>query len=380
LRITVIGGGPAGLYFSYLWKKRHPRDAVRLFEQNPPDATFGFGVVFSDRALEFLSNDDPQTYRLVTPHTEAWRDITVVHRGERIVIDGIGFSAIGRLELLQLLQAQARAAGVTMTFGHALNAPWDADGSDLVVAADGVNSALRSAFADKFDASQTHLQNKFIWYGVHKPFDTLTQTFVRNAHGTFNAHHYRYAPSMSTFIVECDPATWERAGFASKNADETRRVCEDAFAEALDGHELVSNKSIWRQFPIVRVEHWSHRNIVLLGDALHTVHFSVGSGTRFAIEDAIALVKALETEPGDVQAALARYEAARRPVAEKLVEAAAASARWYENFPAHMKLAPSDFALSYITRSGRIDRERLRRTAPKFMARYEAGAATPILP
>jgi 2-polyprenyl-6-methoxyphenol hydroxylase-like FAD-dependent oxidoreductase len=184
---------------------------------------------------------------------------------------------------------------------------------------------------------------------------------------------------MGTFIVECDPATWERAGFASKNADETRRVCEDAFAEALDGHELVSNKSIWRQFPIVRVEHWSHRNIVLLGDALHTVHFSVGSGTRFAIEDAIALVKALETEPGDVQAGLARYEAARRPVAEKLVEAAAASARWYENFPAHMKLAPSDFALSYITRSGRIDRERLRRTAPKFMARYEAGAATPIL-
>jgi 2-polyprenyl-6-methoxyphenol hydroxylase-like FAD-dependent oxidoreductase len=379
MRITVIGGGPAGLYFSYLWKKRHPRDAVRLFEQNPANATFGFGVVFSDRALEFLSNDDPATYRLVTPHTETWRDIAVVHRGERIIIDGIGFSAIGRLELLKLLQGQARAAGVDMIFGQTFNSLQDAAGSDLIVAADGVNSALRGAYADEFGASQTHLQNRFIWYGVRKPFDTLTQTFVRNGHGTFNAHHYRYSPSMSTFIVECDPATWERAGFAVKTTDETRRICQEAFAEAIDGHELVSNKSIWRQFPIVQVEHWWYRNIVLLGDALHTVHFSVGSGTRFAIEDAIALVKALEAQPRDPRAGLALYEATRRPVAEKLVEAAAASAQWYESFPEHMTLAPLDFALGYVTRSGRIDRERLRRTAP-FMARCEAGAKIPDMP
>jgi 2-polyprenyl-6-methoxyphenol hydroxylase-like FAD-dependent oxidoreductase len=372
-RITVVGGGPAGLYFSYLWKSRHPGDAVTLFEQNPANATFGFGVVFSDRALEFLSNDDPETYRLVASHTETWHDLVVVHCGERVAIDGIGFSAIGRLELLQLLQAQARAAGVVMKFGRTFDPRRDGDGCDLVVAADGVNSAVRRAFADQFGASQTQLRNKFIWYGVAKPFDTLTQTFVRNAYGTFNAHHYRYSPSMSTFIVECDPATWERAGFADKTADEGRRMCEEAFAEAIDGHQLISNNSMWRQFPMVRVERWSYRNIVLLGDALHTVHFSVGSGTRCAIEDAIALARALDAEPDDVRAGLARYEAARRPVAQKLIDAAATSAQWYEHFPEHMKLAPPDFALSYITRSGRIDKERLRRTAPNFVARYEAG-------
>jgi 2-polyprenyl-6-methoxyphenol hydroxylase-like FAD-dependent oxidoreductase len=218
-----------------------------------------------------------------------------------------------------------------------------------------------------FGTSVARLQNKFTWYGTTQVFDTLTQTFVANEHGTFNAHHYRHSPQMSTFVVECDAATWERAGFASMSEADTLTYCEKAFAQALGGHRLVSNKSIWRNFPNLRNERWCSGNVVLIGDALRTAHFSIGSGTRLAMEDAIALAKALREHPGDVKAALAAYEAARRPIVEKLVAAADASGAWYERFPEHMKLAPRQFAWSYIQRSGRIDPARLRKISPKFV-------------
>ena len=377
MRVSVLGGGPGGLYFSALWKSRHPADDVCLFEQNPADATWGFGVVFSDRALEFLREDDPETVDLIAPRMETWRDITLVHRSEAIAIDGVGFSAIGRLELLRLLQQRARAAGVTLAFGTPVGTPADLGDCDLIVAADGVNSLIRYSHAVDFGTSLTHQAARFAWYGTSRRFETLTQTFVENELGTFNAHHYRYAPDMSTFIVECDPATWVRAGLDRATENESRRICEEVFAATLAGHPLVSNRSIWRNFPWVWNERWSVRNMVLIGDALRTAHYSSGSGTRLAIEDALALTKAMEAEPGDLAAALARYEATRRPAVEKLVAASRLSAAWYERFPQHMRLAPIDLAMSYIRRSGRVDDDRLRTMAPKFMALYDAGGGMP---
>lgn len=377
MRVSVLGGGPGGLYFSALWKSRHPGDEVRLFEQNPADATWGFGVVFSDRALEFLREDDAETVDLIAPRMETWRDITIVHRGKAIAIDGVGFSAIGRLELLQLLQQRARAAGVALAFGTTIGSLDDLGDSDLIVAADGVNSLIRRTFESDFESSLTHLDGKFAWYGTTKPFDTLTQTFVANELGTFNAHHYRYAPDMSTFIVECDPATWARAGLDRATESESRRICEQVFAATLEGHPLVSNRSIWRNFPWVWNNRWSVRNVVLIGDALRTAHYSIGSGTRLALEDALALTKALEAVPNDLAAALARYEATRRPIVEKLVAASRMSAAWYERFPEHMRLTPADLAMSYIRRSGRVDDDRLRTMAPRFMALYDAAGGTP---
>lgn len=370
MRIAILGAGPAGLYLSYLIKRRSPDADVTVFEQNPADATFGFGVVFSDRALEFLREDDEETYAAIVPQMESWRDITLVKGGERITIDGIGFAAIGRLKLLQLLQARAASVRATAIYGCAVKSLDELADFDLVVGADGVNSLVRKTFADKFGATLGYLSNRFAWYGTTKRFETLTQTFTETELGAFNAHHYRYEPDKSTFIVETDAATFERARFGTMTEAESRVLCERIFAEALDGEPLISNNSIWRQFPIVHNEHWSHGKYVLLGDALHTAHFSIGSGTRLAIEDAIALDKALATHK-DVAEALAAYEAARRPILEKLVAGANGSAEWYQNFAAHMKLPAADFAMSYITRSGRVDIERLRKLSPGFVAWWE---------
>ena len=371
MRIAVIGGGPGGLYFAYLWKRRHPEAVVELFEQNEEGATWGFGVVFSDQALEFLRADDPETVDAIAPHMESWRNITVNLRGESVEIDGVGFSSIGRLELLRLLQARVRSAGVTARYETTIDSVDRLAGYDLIVAADGLNSIVRRQFEKEFGASVTHSSNKFAWYGTAKPFATLSQTFVSAERGTFNAHHYRYSPTMSTFLVECDAATWNAYGFEHKSIEQSQAICEDVFADALDGHRLISNKSVWRNFPWIWNERWSHRNMVLIGDALHTAHFSIGSGTRLAIEDAIALTKALESEAG-IPAALARYERERKPIVQKLVTAARTSAGWYEHFPEHMKLDLMDFTFGYITRSGRIDMTRLRAMSPQFMARYEA--------
>ncbi len=371
MRIAVVGGGPAGLYFAYLWKKRHPEADVRLLEQNPADVTWGFGVVFSERALDFLRADDADTVDLITPHMESWRNMTLELAGERIEIDGIGFSAIGRLALLQLLQRQARSVGVAMTFGTTVQSIEEAGEVDLVVGADGLNSVVRRSLEKDFGSSLDYGANKFAWYGTTRRFETLSQTFVATDRGAFTAHHYRYAPEASTFLVECDRTTWERTGFAAMTIEESQAACEQIFAATLGGHRLVSNKSVWRNFPWLWNRRWHVGNTVLVGDALHTAHFSIGSGTRLAMEDAIALVKALEAE-NDVARGLARYEENRRPIVEKLVAAARTSAGWYEQFSAHMRLDPLDFAYGYITRSGRIDDARLRTLSPAFMRRYEA--------
>ena len=371
MNVAILGAGPAGLYFGYLLKRRFPGAQVRIVEQNPAGATFGFGVVFSDRALEFLRDDDPETYAAIAPLLEAWEDIAIVHRGERILIDGVGFSAVGRLDLLRVLQSRARSVGVEPEYERKIESVDEFDAADLIVGADGANSTLRQSFARQFGAEVTHGSNHFAWFGTRQRFDTLTQTFRTAAFGHCNAHHYRYAPDMSTFIVEVDAASFARAGFARMSESEAKDACERAFAEDLGGHALVSNRSVWRRFPTVRNERWSHGRCVLVGDALHTAHFSIGSGTRLAIEDAIALDRAIGEHPRDVRDALQSFEAARRPVLEKLLAAADRSRIWYEHFAEHMRHPPIEFAMRYVMRSGRIDLERLRAQSPRFVARWE---------
>jgi len=371
MRIAILGAGPAGLYLSYLIKRRRPDADVVLVEQNQADATFGFGVVFSDRALEFLREDDPDTFAAITPQMESWNDIALVHRNERIVIDGIGFAAIGRLKLLQLLQARVQAVGIEPQFGRGVKSLGELGDADLIVGADGVNSLLRHTYADEFGAGIGYLTNRFAWFGTSQVFDSLTQTFRHTPIGNFNAHHYRYAPGRSTFIVEVDAATFVGAGFEKMDDADSRALCQKVFADALDGRPLISNNSVWRRFPLVSNARWHHGKHVLIGDALHTAHFSIGSGTRLAMEDAIALNRALAEYGDDVAAALPAFEAARRPIVDKIVAGANASAAWYENFGEHMALAPTEFATSYIMRSGRIDMERLRKLSPQFAARIE---------
>jgi 2-polyprenyl-6-methoxyphenol hydroxylase-like FAD-dependent oxidoreductase len=306
----------------------------------------------------------------IAPRMESWKNITLNLHGESVEIDGVGFSSIGRLDLLQILQARAASTGVALHFDTQASLD-QLSGYDLIVAADGLNSMVRRTFEGDFGTSLSYSANKFAWYGTTKRFETLSQTFVGTSLGSFNAHHYRYSSDMSTFLVECDLATWQACGFADKTVEQSKSICEQVFAKTLDGHGLISNKSVWRNFPWVWNERWFFKNMVLIGDALHSAHFSIGSGTRLAIEDAIALTRALEAER-DVGSALARYQSERQPIVKKLVTAARTSADWYATFPEHMKLDLMDFAYSYITRSGRIDDARLRAMAPSFMARYEA--------
>jgi len=372
MHINVVGAGPAGLLFSLLIKRRFPKWRVSVFEQNPPNATFGFGVVFSLNALAFLERDVPDFHSLLVPRLESWPMQRIVHRDEGVDIDGNGFSAIGRLELNQFLDELCREAGVSVEYEHAVGSLDQVKDCDLLVGADGANSSVRRALEEEFAPHLEWLTNRFAWYGTAQPFDCLSLTFRANEHGFFVAHHYRHSQAMSTFVVECDEATWRRAGLDRVSDEESRDYCQQVFAPDLNGNPLVSNKSIWRQFLLLACRHWFAGNTVLIGDALRTVHFSIGSGTRLAFEDAIALDRALGEEGDDVPRALAAFERERRPVVEKIIAAANLSSFWYERLPEKMTLEPWQLAYDYMTRSGRMTDERLRELSPKFMARVDA--------
>lgn len=373
MRVAIAGAGPAGLLFALLAKRRHPGWQVDVVEQNPPDATFGFGVVFSEGALAFLERDAPDLHRRLTARMDAWPMQRIVHRGDAVDIDGNGFSAIGRLELLQFLQPLCRETGVALHYGRVIASAADLGEADLVVAADGVNSVLRAGQEAAFGTRTEWLGNRFAWYGVEHPYECLSLTFRDNPDGAFVAHHYRYAPAMSTFLVECDEATWRKAGLDTMSDAESRAYCERVFAADLGGKPLISNKSVWRRFPLLSNERWSAGSMVLLGDALRTMHFSIGSGTRAAFEDAIALDRALGEAGGDVPAALAAFERIRRPVVDKLHAAANRSSYWYEAFPEKMaRFDAIGLAYDYMTRSGRLSDARLAQMAPKFMAKVAA--------
>jgi 2-polyprenyl-6-methoxyphenol hydroxylase-like FAD-dependent oxidoreductase len=372
MKVRILGAGPAGLYLAALMKRDDPSHDIEIFERNPRDATWGFGVVFSDRALEFLKADDQALYDYLTPHLEKWPEITVVHNDTHIPIAGNGFSSIGRLELLTLLYEYVEKLDIKIHFDKDVTSLEQLGKADLLVGANGAFSWVREENQEKFGTTVDWRPNRFIWYGTTKAFNSLTLTFRETDAGVFCAHHYRYQPDRSTFLVEVEYATWKRAGFENMSPEDTIKYCEKVFANDLEGHPIITNNSAWRQFPAIWNERWSFDNVVLLGDALRTAHFSIGSGTRLAMEDSVALFKALKTYKNDVKSALQYFQELRVPPMKKIWDAANISIRWYEEMDKLVgDLTPVEFAYSYMTRTGRVSHEEVRKRDPKLALAYE---------
>lgn len=373
MRIAVVGGGPAGLYFSLLMKKHDPRHEVCVYEQNPADATYGWGVVFSDVALSFLRQSDEAFYKEFTAAHEHCAYMEIVHKGVHVQIQNNHFSRVSRVELLRVLRTTCERAGVEIRFGTRIeNMARLASGVDLLVGADGANSTVRAEFSEQFQPALESRRNRFAWYGTHQLFHPVSLIFRETQHGVFIAHAYQYSKALSTFLVEVDPETWRRAGLHQATDEESRRYCEQVFRWELGSNQLLSNRSVWFQALIVRNARWSHRNIGLIGDALRTVHFSLGSGTRMAMQDAIALHAALVTHGDDVAAAFAAFERTRRTASSEFQLAANKSLDWYETVRDRLNLDPVSFAYHYMRRTDRVTHEDLRRRDPAFVDRYES--------
>ena len=371
MKINVIGGGPAGLYFAILMKKADAAHQIRICERNGPNDTFGWGVVFSGKTLANLRTADDVSHAEITKEFEAWDNVDVVHRDAKISIHGNSFSGIARLQLLNILQRRAEQLGVEIDFRTEIH---DVEAlrsdCDLLLAADGVNSTVRSRYAEQFQPALDLRANRYIWYGTHQLFHGLTLTFRENSAGVFAAHSYKFSPTTSTFIVECDPQTWTKTGFEQMSSEQTLDYVGEVFAQDLNGHKLLSNNSKWINFLLVKNRNWFFENVVLIGDALHTAHFSIGSGTKLAMEDAIGLAESFQLN-ASVSEALAHFENTRRPVIEDYQAAAFESMRWFENAGEHMHLSPIELAYVLMTRSGRVSYEDLKRRDPAFISEYE---------
>jgi len=389
MNIVCIGGGPAGLYAGLLLKKRNPQDRVVVIERNRPFDTFGWGVVFSDATLENLKKADLPTAEQIIRQFNHWDDIDI-HIGQTTIRSGgHGFIGIGRKKMLNILQQRCLDLGVELVFetvaedDQAIAMDYDAD---LVIASDGINSRIRTRYADTFKPDIDTRRCRFVWLGTQKTFDAFTFAFVNTEHGWFQAHAYQYEEGMSTFIVETLDETWRAAGIDNMSQEEGIAYCEALFAPWLDGHKLLSNakhlrgSAIWIQFPRVICEQWVHQQrlpngktvpVVLMGDAAHTAHFSIGSGTKLALEDAIELASSFRTHT-DTGAALTHYEAQRSIEVLKIQNAARNSTEWFENVKRYSRLAPEQFAYSLLTRSQRISHENLRLRDPQWMHHFES--------
>ncbi len=377
MRIACLGGGPAGLYFAILMKKADPAHEVTVFDRNAADNTFGWGVVFSDQTMQGFREADPQVVEQIEAHFHHWDDIDVFFKGRQIRSSGHGFCGIARLKLLEILQGRAAELGVRMVWEHEFSDP-DAYARDydLVVGADGVSSRTRARHEAHFHPRIDVRRCRYIWLGTRKRLDAFTFAFEQTEWGWFNLHAYRFNEDWSTFIVETPEETWLKAGLDKLDKEQSLRFCERLFAERLDGHELVSNarhlrgSAVWQKFNRVLCERWFKDNIVLIGDAAHTAHFSIGSGTKLAMEDAIALARCLGRD-GDVDTALSRYQEEREPEALKLQSAARNRMEWFENVARHARLEPLQFSYALLTGSQRIGHENLKLRDRAYIDRVE---------
>ena len=387
MKVACLGGGPAGLYFAISHKLRDPDAEVIVHERNRPDDTFGWGVVLSDETLGNLAANDAVSADAIRGHFAYWDDMALVIGDERVVSGGHGFCGIGRKRLLQILTDRARDLGVELRFEAEIADVTELMAShDLVVAADGLNSRTRARFEDRFRPMTDLRACKFCWLGTTQSFeDAFTFIFERTEHGWMWVHAYQFEPGTATFIVECAQATWDAWGFGDMTQEESVATCERIFARHLGGHPLMSNArhvrgSAWINFPRVLCERWHHENVVLMGDAAATAHFSIGSGTKLALESAIGLADALAEEDG-LPAALSRYEETRRIEVLRLQTAALTSLEWFENVERYLHFDPVQLTYAMLTRSQRIGHENLRRRDPDWLARAEAWfAGAPVAP
>ncbi len=360
MKIAVIGGGPGGLYFSILTKKAMPHWQIDVYERNKPDDSFGFGVVFSDETLgEFLKRD-MQSYELIRSKFAYWDDIIIARDGQEVSIAGNGFCGCSRKTLLQLLQQRCTEEGVNLHFEHNVDDEAQFADADIILASDGIASAIRTKYQEAFGTKIELKKNRFVWLGSTKPLDAFTYFFRNTQHGPIVAHTYQYEEGMSTWIFECSNETWEKFHFEVTNETDTINKIAAIFKEELDGHPLISNKSHWRQFPHVTNKNWYHNNIVLLGDAKATAHYSIGSGTKLAMDSAIGLFDAVIANPNDVQAAFRQYDKTRRNTVEMIQYAALVSLDWFENMDRNIQHPFYRFAFGCMTRSKKVTYENLR--------------------
>jgi anthraniloyl-CoA monooxygenase len=373
MRIAVIGGGPAGLYFAILMKRDFPAARITVVERNRPDDTFGFGVVFSDATLDTFQAADEPSYRAITHSFAYWDDIEIHQKGKVHRIGGNGFCGCSRRTLLLLLQERARALGVEMEFRREA-APEDFPDADLIVAADGINSPIRERWREHFRPEVDLRPNRFAWMGSTRPFDAFTFFFRERPEGIFIAHCYQYEAGASTWVLETDPETFARAGLDAMDEEQSARYLEGVFAEDLQGHRLLVNRSGWRRFPALKCGTWVKDNIVLLGDAKASAHFSIGSGTKLAMEDAIALHRAF-LAGGDVATCLTRFETSRREDVEKTQHAADVSLVWFEHVKRFWDFHPTRFAFGVMTRSKAITWDNLQLRAPDFVQETQSAFA-----